>query len=346
VASDTNRLTGGLSEIGGRLGKTDGRIMTHQWKLRDPVARAARTVGQSFLADARAAETSLLDSDRHRRTVTDEALHDFRVATRRLRSWQRAFTPWLGKAASRKMRRRLRAIARATSASRDTVVQLAWLKQQRRTMSARQRSGVDDLIAYLKEQQPSHTVESLTAAHDFHALSARLGRRLKRSGRATRARSAADQQRFSVVAARLVSDASRALRQRLASVHTASDETAVHKARIAVKRLRYLMEPIVRAHDDSRRADGERLIGQLTQLQDLLGDLHDAHVLALIVVDAEPSPGMLGIARRLRGRRMRSFAAIEPDWLGGGVAPFFDDLRWFCGELVGTNRRRDLCDPA
>ncbi len=321
--------------------------MTHQTTLRDPVARAARRVVQSLLGDARAASASLLDSHRHGQTVADDAFHDFRVATRRLRSWQRAFTPWLGKAASHKMRRRLRAIARATGACRDTAVQLAWLKQQRRTMTVRQRSGVDCLIAYLTERQPSHTLESLTAAHDFHALSARLGRRLERSGKATRARSAAVHHRFGVVAARLVREASRALRQRLSAVHTASDETAVHKARIAAKGLRYLMEPIVRAHDDSRPSDGERLIGQLKQLQDLLGDLHDAHVLALLVLDAEPSPGMLGIARRLRGRRMRAFAAIERDWLGGGAAPFFDDLRLFAGELVrSTNGRRFPPDPA
>ena len=214
-------------------------------------------------------------------------------------------------------------------------------------MSARQRSGVDCLIAYLKERQPSHTVESLTAAHDFHVLSARLGRRLERSDKATRARNAADQHRFGVVVARLVRQAGRALRQRLSSVHTASDETAAHKVRIAAKGLRYLMEPIVRAHDESRRSDGERLTGQLKQLQDLLGDLHDAHVLSLIVVDAKPSPGILGIARRLRGRRMRALAAIEAEWLGDGAAPFFDDLRSFCGELVrSTNRRRFPPDPA
>jgi CHAD domain-containing protein len=307
--------------------------MTHQRMLREPVARAARKVVQSLLADVNSARRAVLDCDQHGRTVTDEALHDFRVAARRLRSWQRAFAPWLGKAASRKMRRRLRGIARATGASRDTAVQLAWLEQQRRTMSARQRPGVDSLVAYLIERQPSQMVELLTAAQDFHTLSARLGRHLKRCGRATRARSAGHQHRFGVVAARVVREASRALRQRLSSVHTASDETASHKARIAAKSLRYLVEPLVRTHGDRRRSDGERLIGQLKQLQDLLGDVHDAQVLALIVADAEPSPGMLGIARRLGGRRTRAFAAIEADWLGDGATPFFDDLRSFCGEL-------------
>ena len=321
--------------------------MMHQRTLRDPVARAAREVVRSLLGDARVASASLLKSDRHGETVADDALHDFRVAARRLRSWQRALKPWLGKAASRKMRRRLRAIAGATGTSRDTTVQLAWLKQQRRTMSVRQRSGVDCVIAYLKERQPSHTVESLTAVHDFHALSARLARRLERSGKSPRARSAADHRRFGVVAARLVRDAGGELRQRLSSVHTALDETAVHKARITAKGLRYLMEPIVRAHDDSRGSDGERLIAQLKQLQDLLGDLHDAHMLARIVVDAGQSPGMLGIARRLRGRRMRACAAIERDWLGGDAAPFFDDLRLFCDELVrSTSSKRFPPDPA
>jgi CHAD domain-containing protein len=84
----------------------------------------------------------------------------------------------------------------------------------------------------------------------------------------------------------------------------------------------------------------------LKQLQDLLGDLHDAHVLALIVVDAEPSPGMLGIARRLRERRKRAFAAVERDWIGGGADQLSDDLRSFCGELVRcTTRRRFPTHP-
>jgi CHAD domain-containing protein len=292
---------------------------------------------------------------------------------RRLRSWQRAFTPWLGKAASRKMKRRLRAIAHATNTSRDTAVQLAWLNQQRRTLSLRQRPGVDWLVACLKERQPAHTADALTAAHDFHALAVKLGRRLKRSDDATPARSTADDDRFGVAAARLVRGQSHALHQRLSSVRNSSDDAEAHGARIAAKSLRYLMEPIARAHDDSRSADAARLITQLKQLQDLLGDLHDAHMFAHVVVsasarsaaararrlsemilaheppgsrsrsrsrrvDADPGPGVLAIARRLHRRRMQAFTALQRDWLGGSATPFFDEVQLFGAGLVRRAR--------
>ncbi|MEO6209711.1 MAG: CHAD domain-containing protein [Gemmatimonadaceae bacterium] len=337
--------------------------MAQQTTLRDPVARAAREIAQSLLDDASAASASLRDSERHGRAVADDELHAFRVAVRRLRSWQQAFTPWLGEAATHKMKRRISGIAHATGATRDGAVQLSWLNQQRRTLSVRQKPGVAWLIAWLNARQPAHAAHALTAARDFHALAARLGRRLDLSDEAKPARSAADHDRFGVAVAKLVREESHALQNRLASVRNASDDKEAHEARIAAKRLRYLMEPIARAHDDHLGTDAAHLIKQLKQLQDTLGDMHDAHALALIVVSAtariavpsarrlsetirddetglrshhaaaDLSPGMLGIARRLRRRRLRAFAAIERDWLGGGATPFFSEVRSLGAEV-------------
>ena len=57
-------------------------------------------------------------------TKDREALHDFRVAVRRLRSVLRAYRRWLGRAAARKARRRFRSLAATTNDGRDAEVQL------------------------------------------------------------------------------------------------------------------------------------------------------------------------------------------------------------------------------
>ncbi len=71
--------------------------------LRASADRGVRLVGLSLLADAqkagdrlRSVALELRDSGR----VGDDALHDFRVAVRRLRSWFRAFQPQLRNAVS------------------------------------------------------------------------------------------------------------------------------------------------------------------------------------------------------------------------------------------------------
>ena len=69
----------------------------------------------------------------------NEALHDFRVSVRRLRSWTRAFKPWLSDDLRRKDRRRFSGIAEATRTGRDTSVHLEWLREQLRPLRARVR---------------------------------------------------------------------------------------------------------------------------------------------------------------------------------------------------------------
>ena len=60
---------------------------------------------------------------------------------------------------------------------------------------------------------------------------------------------------------------------RLGAVRTMVDEAPAHRARIAAKRLRYLLEPI------RSEVDGvEPLIGKLRELQDALGELRDSRM--------------------------------------------------------------------
>ncbi len=115
--------------------------------LERPVEEAARLIALSLLNEARAARARLDQPG------DIEALHDFRVALRRLRSILRAYRRYLKDSLSTPMRRRLRALATATGGSRDAEVRIAWLQAQKAKFSARQHVGLTWLITSLTEHK-------------------------------------------------------------------------------------------------------------------------------------------------------------------------------------------------
>ncbi len=83
-------------------------IVTDEAMLQEPVDRGVRLVAVSLLEDAQKTAEKLTGLSKELRdgdTDGDEAVHDFRVAIRRLRSWIRAFKPWLRDDLRRKQRR-------------------------------------------------------------------------------------------------------------------------------------------------------------------------------------------------------------------------------------------------
>ena len=90
-----------------------------------------------------------------------EALHDYRVALRRLRSCLRSYRGQLASTVTGKSRRRLRGLARATNRSRDLEVHLKWLTAQQATASELERPGIAWLIARLAEAQSREREEML-----------------------------------------------------------------------------------------------------------------------------------------------------------------------------------------
>lgn len=112
-------------------------------------AVAARGIALEYLAAAQAARQRL------REHADNAALHDFRVALRRLRSTIRLYRLWLDdRVLPRKLCRRLKRLARATNAARDAEVGLAWVKRQRRFLPRRSLNGVqwftDELASTLR----------------------------------------------------------------------------------------------------------------------------------------------------------------------------------------------------
>jgi CHAD domain-containing protein len=345
--------------------------------LREPAERGVRLVALSLLADAQEACNALTSASRELRdgdATGDEALHAFRVAVRRLRSWLRVFNPLLRESVSRKQRGRLSDIADATSASRDATVHLDWLRKGMDTLTARQRVGYDWLCERLEAQRQDGSDLALAAAEDFHATAAKLERRLN-VYRATVLTSQPPAQ-FGALLADRVLEESELLHDHLAAIHQITDVEEAHRARIAAKRLRYVVEPV-----SPFVSNGDVIIEALKALQDSLGDLHDVHVFSEELVTAaeeaaaaqarrvlevllgeaaedetkderlrrarasDPGPGLIKIARTLHERGARAYADIERGWLHDAGASFFDRVSRFAGVIsqhasLGTELER------
>ena len=211
-----------------------------------PPARAVAVIGDALLDTARKAWTRLDDPD------DSEALHDFRVALRRLRSVLRAFRVYVEPAVSRKLRRRLRDLTRATNSARDSEVQLGWVNARWPHLTRRERAGARWLLTQLEDRRDEGYAASLAAIEaDFAALETRVRKRLERAQR-----QAADESRsrsFAGAAGELVREHAAALHAYLPNIRAAGDEAEVHLARIEAKRLRYLLELVEGEVDPARR---------------------------------------------------------------------------------------------
>ena len=299
----------------------------------------ARVVALALLASAND------EADRLAGDSDEEALHDFRVALRRLRTALRAFRPWLDEDVKPRLEKRLERCARATNRARDAEVHLAWLSGKSDLLTRRQRRGVE----YLRERLQDEARDAPSAARvveRYRRASTRLGKRLGTYQRRVDA-GGDGVPSFGGVLASLVSEQLDAMRTRIEAVGGSLDVETIHEARIEAKRLRYLLEPLC----GNRHADTRDAVSSLKRLQDVLGELHDTHVLgrhvrrALIAaaqvrarelyravyergatgaalrdtVREGPRAGLIAVARMVRERREALFADLDREWRNGAL---------------------------
>lgn len=283
------------------------------------VDEGARRLALAYLehvADARIRMTVAADP---------EALHDYRVAIRRLRSCVRAYGRQLRSSVAARTRRRLRRLARATNRTRDLDVQLAWLDRGGTAAGADERSAIEWLAARMQAARGRSTAKMLALdTRLFPRVQARLGLRLSRY----RARLEPDEttvrRATATVTAGLVSGAAARLRDRLAGVSGYADFEPLHRARIAAKRLRYVLEPF-----SPFLPSCEPVINRLKELQAGLGDVHDAQLFDTEVRAAAPeAAALLPALERLRTVRdadgRQAFERTRTDWSDQPAASFFD----------------------
>jgi CHAD domain-containing protein/CYTH domain-containing protein len=324
--------------------------------LDDTAARSARLIALSLIEDL-ARERDRLAADKG-----SETLHDFRVALRRVRSWLRALEPSLQGSLPNACIRRLRRMARESNAGRDAEVFLAWLATTEGQLSPRDRKAVTWLIERFQRQEREAESElEARLKRDFQRTRDRLEERLGLYQVEAHVHGGVREPLFSAVVAHILRESAEDLRRRLKRVRSVDDITESHQARIAGKRLRYLLEPIAQ-----QVVAGPALLAQLRSLQDTLGELHDAHVWLLVLrhVVAElameegrrmasaltttpkgkkkgpkdpPRAGFIALARLAHERAEASFDRFHREWVEGNGKSFYRDLIDLASRLEDRN---------
>lgn len=319
-------------------------------RLDAPLRTVLRELAMVHLTAAAQARARLKNPD------DGEALHDFRVALRRLRSLLRAYRPY-AEIVPKKLRKRLRRITRATNAARDAEVQLDWLRHARLPTEARAAGAW--LAGRLRRQhRAAYDALPDQAIEPFDRLQAGLRKVFKPVS--VRRRASAD---FSSVTARALAEHAEVLTRAVSAVGSVRDEKAIHAARIEGKRLRYLIEPLVPAKPQART-----LVRRLKAFQDRFGELCDLFVLARTIESAageqavenvqlrvrqawlgEPvntddpaanEAGLLALVRCVRGDAERLYAGIERDYRGERMAGLAGSVGAFAQRLLTPPRPR------
>lgn len=296
-----------------------------------PAPHAVRAIAVVRLDDVRGSYDRFLDGD-------EEGLHDLRVALRRLRSWLRAYRPEMRDTLRGKTRRRLTDLAAATNGARDAEVGLAWIESQE-DMPPRSGTGSRCIVGALERERDAATRDvKETLASDLPKLTRKLTSQLEVYWERQRLDHTSSIRTMAPVVAEVLRDHVQRLGRAIGRIESADDAAGVHRARIAAKRLRYLLEPM----DDQPGVIDP--LEKLKVLQQLLGEAHDAHRLAARLVreigeraardarrralasleigDEEPErpsftsirPGLIELARRSHAAERAAFGRFAKAW--------------------------------
>ncbi len=287
-------------------------------------AAPALTVRQAASRIVARQVRDLLANERAARRGDAEAIHQMRVQTRRLRAALAMFSGVL-RPARHADRARLRWLARGLGRVRDLDVIAALLEERHLPhLAGIEAARLEDLVAALKERRwRSHRrLKAMTARSRY----AKLRDGLADLARRPHFRKRGDED---AMAARVLADRIHRLARRVSGHRGMTErspaEADLHALRIAVKRLRYVLD--FHAETCGLAFDLERALTR--DLQDCLGEIHDHDVLLswfTAAEDASRTPveaqlfagAWLVLPERLaaeRARLFRRFLRLRRKWL-------------------------------
>ncbi len=228
-----------------------------------------------------------------------EALHKMRVAARRLRVALNTFADCYPEKPARRLARQVKRLQRALGSVRDTDVLLDQLRADGTHAPTDQQSGIHWLINQMQEQRTGHfrVVQRRLRKRQMSRLRATLQATLRPTTpsshpapvQASAGAAHPSLQPEESLGARLQPLLFRHLEElrRWGDVARDPDHAQEqHQLRIAAKRLRYTLE----LFSDLLPAQAGELINALSELQDILGALHDHIVLRGIIEHALAAP--------------------------------------------------------
>jgi CHAD domain-containing protein len=207
-----------------------------------------------------------------------EAVHQMRVATRRLRAAFILFAECLPGKRGDEWQREIKRITKALGAARDTDVQFDWLKKfLASSTDPAWRPGINRLLLRLYQQRQRLQIKVIAALDQLEA-----GHTLDDLG--TLLRDQVVQARLNNVdpyATEVYLRAADAIRFQLehflaydVCVYQPEHSTELHAMRIAAKHLRYTLEIFSELYKDTLKQP----LKVVKEMQELLGDLHDSDV--------------------------------------------------------------------
>ncbi len=265
--------------------------------LQSPAPLIARRMARQFADNVRSERKRLDDQE------DLEALHDFRVAMRKLRTWLRAYRPALSDTVSRRLERRLRRIASATDEIRNVEVRLALIEgiQRRARASA---AAPEWLERRLKRRMRRASQEFQRVLNsDFDKTARRLDKALSRY----MASVDTQPESFGLVTVAVLAQHAEALSEALGQITAIDQRDQMHLARIAAKRLRYALAPLV-----SVSPIVSALATNLASIQEALGNHRDAN---LFLADVLNDERLVALSRLLKRRERAAFALVTA-WIG------------------------------
>ena len=238
-----------------------------------------------------------------------EDLHDFRVATRRLRAVLRAARSLLGAERIEPLRGELGWLGSQVGPARDLDVMLEELAWELEALPAADRSAGDDIVDLIATNVPAARagLARVLASRRYALLVVALDELAHDASPAVAKGSVLDLARRDF----------RQLAKAIAALGANPPDDALHAARIRVKRARYSAElagPLA-------PRPVERLVDSLKELQDTIGRHQDAAVLderlrqAARAADT-PAVGLVAgmLVERQRQRRAEARAAVPAAW--------------------------------
>ncbi|MBA4370732.1 MAG: hypothetical protein C0418_04030 [Coriobacteriaceae bacterium] len=240
-----------------------------------------------------------------------DAVHDMRVASRRLRAALTVFRPYLPAKGRKRWGRLARTITRSLGAVRDADVFIAEF-----SALARNAKTADERVtlAYLLGRRHGER------ARDLAEMRRTLGSLDLAGGRSALLRFAASARGADTplheLAAEILTTRLAALGAHLPDALTPENAQVQHAMRISAKRLRYAVETLRPCFD----ASAGDILAVLRALQDALGEMHDRDVFLAAVRQVAEDPdaaaagvtaaGLAVVERRLVKERARHFATF------------------------------------
>jgi len=212
-----------------------------------------------------------------------EGVHDMRVASRRLRSALRDFTPYLRERKLRRLNKALKNIADALGAVRDQDVAILALEQLAAKAPAKVSAGIEQLAAErrLKRDIARAELGQAITNEALAKLEKEFNSALEDGLKVPRKRKTGGDNRKSAerldcrdAGREVIAERFRELQDLSASLYSPHKIKPLHEMRIAAKRLRYAIELFASCWDETLTSFAK----EIAKMQDSLGELHDCDV--------------------------------------------------------------------